>query len=200
MFSEFSDIKVLWKWDSDNVTMPNNVLTRKWLPQNDILAHPNVKLFISHGGLFGSQEAVHHGVPVLGIPFYTDHHINLNRAQAKGYALKVNFNNITVESLRWALSELLYNPSYSKNVKELSRIFRERPQSPMETAIFWIEYVIKFRGAVHLRSAALDLNWYSNFLLDVIGAVIVAAIVLSVCLWVDIRKILLTLKITHGCK
>lgn len=38
----------------------------------------------------------------------------------------------------------------------------------MDTAIYWIEYVARHRGARHLRSAGADLPWYEYFLVDVI--------------------------------
>lgn len=183
-------MKILWKWESDNVeNMPKNVLARTWLPQNDILAHPNVKLFISHGGIFGSQEALHHGVPMLGIPFYTDQRVNIYRAQTLGFAIHVDFQNVTVESLRWAIFELLDNPSYTRKAFEYSRVFRERPLSAMDTAIFWIEYVIKFRGAPHLKSSGLDLPWYSYLLLDVIAVVILVISVVIIVVWLIVRRL-----------
>ena len=65
--------KVLWKWESDNIpNLPSNVMVQKWLPQSDVLAHKNVKLFIGHGGIFGIQEAIHRGVPMILFPFYGD--------------------------------------------------------------------------------------------------------------------------------
>jgi glucuronosyltransferase len=35
--------------------------------------------------------------------------------------------------------------------------------------VFWTEYVIRHKGAPHMRSAVLDLTWYQYFLLDVIA-------------------------------
>ena len=48
----------------------------------------------------------------------------------------------------------------------------------IEEAVYWIEYVLKYDGAPHLRPASLDLSWYQVYLLDVIG--FVTAVVLSV--------------------
>lgn len=45
---------VIWKFEDDSYEVPSNVLIKKWLPQSDILSHPNVVLFIGHGGNFRS--------------------------------------------------------------------------------------------------------------------------------------------------
>lgn len=45
--------KVIWKWEQDTMSdLPANVIVRKWLPQQDILGHSKLKLFITHGGMF----------------------------------------------------------------------------------------------------------------------------------------------------
>ncbi len=69
--SSFSKLKqrVVWKWETEtmgDIKIPKNVKLSKWLPQQDVLAHPNTKLFMSHGGLLSIQETLYHGVPVLG--------------------------------------------------------------------------------------------------------------------------------------
>lgn len=73
-------------------------------------AHPNVRVFISHGGLMSSIEAISRGVPILGIPFYGDQKANIKRAVYRGYALAVPYQDITEENFERALTELLNNP------------------------------------------------------------------------------------------
>lgn len=162
--------RIMWKFEDDRLTnLPDNVMVRKWFPQNDILAHPNVKVFISHGGLFGIQEAVHHGVPILGMPVYADQYLNVKKGNAAGYALGVDYRTVTEEELRNSLTELLDNPKYKDNMKRASRIFRDRPMNAMDTAMFWIDYIIEHRGAPHMVSAGLDLAWYQFYLLDIVA-------------------------------
>lgn len=48
--------------------------------------------------------------------------------------------------------------------------------SPAELVVYWTEYVIRHKGAPHLKSHALNLTWYQYFLLDVFSVVLVAFI------------------------
>ncbi|XP_055606533.1 UDP-glycosyltransferase UGT5-like [Uranotaenia lowii] len=170
--------RVVWKFEDETVQgLPENVMIKSWLPQSDILAHPKVKVFITHGGLLGTQEGVYRAVPMLGIPIYCDQHLNMNKAVLGGYAVKLYFPNITETSFRWALQELLLNPSYQMNIKRVSEIFRDRPTPALDEAAYWIEYVIRYKGAAQLRSAGLDLPWISFALLDVVGIVMIAIFV-----------------------
>lgn len=74
------------------------------------LGHPNVKLFVSHGGLMGTQEATYCGVPKLGIPIFADQDLNILSSEAKGLAIKLSYVNITKENVYYAVTELLNNP------------------------------------------------------------------------------------------
>lgn len=64
--------KVIWKWDETIDVDQTKFMVRKWLPQDDILAHKNVKLFITHGGLLSCTESILRGTPVVGIPIFGD--------------------------------------------------------------------------------------------------------------------------------
>ncbi|XP_037926211.1 UDP-glycosyltransferase UGT4-like [Hermetia illucens] len=177
--------RILWKWEDEQIPqLPKNIMVKKWMPQSDILAHHNVKVFITHGGLFGTQEGVYRAVPMLGIPIYCDQHLNMKKAAKAGYAISLHFPNITEESFSWALSELLYNPTYMQNMQRISTIFRDRPMPALDTAMYWIEYVIRYKGASQIRSAGRDLPWYSFYLLDIAAIVlgVVFTVISIICL------------------
>ncbi|XP_066994908.2 UDP-glycosyltransferase UGT5 [Anabrus simplex] len=187
--------KVLWKWEDDNLPdQPPNLRISKWFPQADILAHPNIKLFITHGGLLSTLETIYHGVPIVGIPVFGDQQMNMVRAETAGFGILVEYSNLTTESLHWAVTEVLQQPRYRENAKRLSRIYRDQPESPMERAVYWVEYIHRHRGAPHLRSAALDLAWYQYFLLDVMAVILAVVISVVLFIYVVIKTVIRMLK------
>ena len=62
MLNVFSKLKqkVIWKWETEMPDAPDNVLLSPWLPQTSLLAHHNVKLFVTHGGAGSFQETICH--------------------------------------------------------------------------------------------------------------------------------------------
>lgn len=77
-----------------------------------------------------------------------------------------------------------------ENAKRMSLIFKDRPMSALDIAVYWVEYVIKHRGARHLRSAAVDLPWYQYYLLDVVAFVLsVLTFVACICYFITKRFI-----------
>ncbi|XP_057654569.1 UDP-glucosyltransferase 2-like [Diorhabda carinulata] len=169
VLNAFSKIrqKVLWKFEEDLRDIPDNVQIFKWIPQSDVLNHPNVVAFISHGGLLGITESLYYGVPILGIPVFYDQGRNIELAAEIGYALKINYNDLEEKAFEWALNEILNNPKYRDVAKQRSAIMRDQPTKALDEAVFWCEYVVRHRGAFHLRSPAMDLKWYQLYQLDV---------------------------------
>ncbi|XP_025156005.1 UDP-glucuronosyltransferase 2B20 isoform X2 [Harpegnathos saltator] len=99
--------KVLWKWEEDVLPRRlNNVMFKKWLPQFDVLNHPNIKCYMGHGGLLGLSESVYVGIPMVLIPLYGDQFHNAAAAENRGVARILSYNNLDEHSLRCALNEI----------------------------------------------------------------------------------------------
>lgn len=144
-------------------------MIRKWLPQTDILSHPNVVLFISQGGMFSTYEALRYGIQNLAIPFASDHFRNAMFIEDKGIGKWLDFRNITTRLLRDTLSEMVDNDKYTRHARELAEIFGDNLIHPMDEFIWWVDHVIKFNGAKYLRSqAAIDMSTFTYLMLDVI--------------------------------
>lgn len=179
MLDAFSKMKqkIIWKWDENDkkVNFPSNIMVKKWLPQADILAHKNVKLMIGHGGIFGVQEAIYYAKPMILFPFYGDQHLNGYKVERDGIGILQAMNEITADSLLDAVNRVLNNATFYENVKTKSDIFKANQNSPLETAIYWIEYVLKFNGASHLQSPAKELSWIKILSIDI--ALIICCVV-----------------------
>ncbi|KAK9870918.1 hypothetical protein WA026_009880 [Henosepilachna vigintioctopunctata] len=92
--------RVLWKWENETMPgKPDNVMIQKWMPQFDILSHPNVKAFISHGGLLGTTEAIHCGVPMMIMPQFGDQHTNARAVEANGGGVILYLRDATEEKV-----------------------------------------------------------------------------------------------------
>lgn len=102
--------KVLMKIDEPELfEKSDKIFVSKWFPQDDIFAHSNIKLFVTHGGLLSCTEALYHGIPLVGIPFFGDQSLNMARIESVGLGVHVDFQNLTETSLKWALNEILNN-------------------------------------------------------------------------------------------
>ncbi|CAB3377024.1 Hypothetical predicted protein [Cloeon dipterum] len=152
-------LKVVWKFENDDLPgKPKNVMINKWLSQQDVLGHTNARLFITHGGRLSAQEATYHGTPMLAIPFMLDQHKNAETVVKAGVGLKLGFLQYTKEKFEWSIHEVLNNPRYKENAQTRSAIAKDRITTPLEEAVFWVEYMIRHNGTKHLRPAGHHLN------------------------------------------
>ncbi|XP_058120074.1 UDP-glucosyltransferase 2-like [Anopheles coustani] len=177
----------LWKFESDDsklpVPIPKNVYIRAWMPQNDLLAHPNIKLFITHSGLLSTQEAIWHGVPVIGFPIFVDQFRNINYCVEAGIAKRLSIHNFQASELVNAVKDILENPKYAKKMKQVSRLFRDQPETPLERAVWWCEWVLRNPDADLLQSRAVNLSWFRKNSYDVISFMLGALSLLILFVW-----------------
>ncbi|XP_060715925.1 UDP-glucuronosyltransferase 2C1-like isoform X2 [Tachysurus vachellii] len=161
--------KVIWRYKGERPsTVGNNTLIMDWMPQNDLIGHPKTRVFVAHGGTNGIQEAIYHGVPIVGFGLVWDQPDNLEKMRVKGVAKNVNFATVDKDSFLLTLKEVLHEPSYRENMQRLSRLHRDVPIKPLDNAVFWIEYLMRHGGAAHLRTESYKMPWYSYHSVDVL--------------------------------
>ncbi|KAG4075278.1 hypothetical protein HA402_003069 [Bradysia odoriphaga] len=178
-FRKLPKYTFLWKINikESPIPLPANVVLRKWLPQNDILGHKNTKLFITHAGLLSTQESIYHGVPMLGVPIFADQFINIRRSVARGFADVLYVKDLSTELLYTKLNNLLTQPKYRESVKLASATFRDQKETPLERALWWVDWVIRNPKINHFRSEH-ELNFLQVESFDVIAFVTTVLLVI----------------------
>lgn len=48
-----------------------------------------------------------------------------------------------------------------------SLVYKDQPMKPLDRAVYWVEYVIRYGGAGHLKSDSIGLNDLQYFLFDI---------------------------------
>ena len=100
-FAAIAPTRVIWKLGGGvTPSQPSdNLKLVQWMPQNDLLGHAKVKVFVTHRGRNSIEEASYHGVPMVGIPCMADQPDNILLVLRKGYGVNLDFKNFTAEDL-----------------------------------------------------------------------------------------------------
>ncbi|KAM7018115.1 UDP-glucuronosyltransferase 2B31-like [Tautogolabrus adspersus] len=170
--------KVIWRHKGKRPsTLGNNTLMMDWLPQNDLLGHPKTRVFVAHGGTNGVQEAIYHGVPLVGLPLMFDQQENVFKMKVRGVAKVLDIATVNKDNFLEALKEVLHDPSYREKMKAISNLHRDQPLKPLDRAMFWIEFVMRHKGARHLRTESYKMSKIQYYSIDVV-AFLIAVILL----------------------
>jgi polyene glycosyltransferase len=115
-------------------SLPGNLRIEDWVPsQLDVLAHPSVTAFVTHGGGNGFHEGLYFGKPMVVRPLWGDCYDVAVRGQDMGVSL-------TLDPPRTAdpghvvglLTRVLNEPSFRRRAGELAAL--ERAAGGLETA------------------------------------------------------------------
>ncbi|WKY08140.1 hypothetical protein Q1695_007551 [Nippostrongylus brasiliensis] len=182
-FKRFPDYQFLIKYEKDDLKgrLPGNVHLFKWLPQTDILHHPNTKAFITHGGYNSVQEAILTGVPLVTIPLFGDQFKNARLAEWHGFGVVLPKTELSVDSLHSAIEKVIGDPRYKERVLRLSRMYQKQPISPSDLLVKWSEFAAEFKTLENLEPAGNKLNFFQYHSIDVIaflGAIFVVILII----------------------
>ncbi|XP_046972445.1 UDP-glucosyltransferase 2-like [Vanessa cardui] len=98
---------VYWKWNNELSGLSQNIKISKWFPQSDLLHHPNIKLFITQGGLQSTDEAIAAGVPLIGLPILWDQWYNVDKYVQLKIGLQIDIEKITEDELKSAIETVI---------------------------------------------------------------------------------------------
>ena len=179
--------RVIWKWDVDMPDAPDNILVAKWLPQQALLAHRNLRLFITHAGAGSFQETICHKTPIVAVPINSDQPANAAEAVLRGFGVKVSWSDLSEATLATAIHQVLDNPSYQDKVEKLQQSILDTPHHPLERAVWWLEYALRHPSNVAMRSPEHQLYWAQTLLLDVILLILSVILVVGFLLRILLR-------------
>ena len=179
-FSHFKESFLMRYFGKLDLVPPENVRLEAWIPQNDLLGHPKIKLFITHSGYFGQIEGFYHRVPMLMVPFSSDQPYNARRAEEKGYGKILDITKTSSDEVEALIREMLNNSTYKENLEKAKAVLDTFPR-PEDQAAFWIDHVYRF-GSRHLKPSYMDMPLYQYFMLDILAVfAIFGLIVLLLC-------------------
>ncbi|KAG8432556.1 hypothetical protein GDO86_016986, partial [Hymenochirus boettgeri] len=189
---------VFWRYTGKPpLNLGENTHIMKWLPQNDLLAHPKARAFITHAGSHGIYEGICNAVPMVMFPLFGDQMDNAKRIESRGAGLTLNILDMIPDDLTQALNTVIDTPSYRENIQRLSSLHLDRPIHPLDLAVHWVEFVMRHKGAGHLRPAAHDLNWIQYHSLDVIAFLLA---VMSITIFISLKCCLFACRCCCGRK
>ncbi|KAL0040211.1 hypothetical protein WJX77_000384 [Trebouxia sp. C0004] len=195
--SGIAPTKVVWKLakqdlelvggNSSDLHLGDNILLSDWVPQNDLLGHPNIKAFFTQGGTNSFNEAAYHGVPIVGMPLFGEQPDTVAQAGHQGFGLAVSVHKLRTlaADLEHALKRILAEPSFATEAARVSRLMHSRRRLPAESAADALEHAAWTRGDKYLQPLRHDLNAFQMGSWDVILialTLVLAVVTLALCL------------------
>nr|XP_054750643.1 UDP-glucuronosyltransferase 1-6-like [Lytechinus pictus] len=175
---------------SSGINLPSNVYSLPWVPQNDLLGHPKTRALLFHGGNNGFYEAIYHAVPMIVFPLYSDQYDTGAKVESHGIGIVIDKFNLTEDTIYSALSEIMTRFSYKNNIQRLSAMFRDKPMTPVDKAVYWIDHVLQ-HGGNQYRIPYEDLKLVERNLIDVLFFIVII-LVFSLFVLMTFAKFLFT--------
>lgn len=138
---------------------PKNIMIQHLVPQTDILAHPHIRLFVTNGDIMGLQEGIVRHVPLLVMPLFKNEMANSFQVEKLQIGLRLDYTNLTQISFQWALETIMHKEFYVLNVRDVSKIYRDRPLGGLASTLFWLNYIQQYgSGPLKTQGISIPIN------------------------------------------
>lgn len=191
----FPKTKFILRWETPPPKfledIPKNLKFAEWVPQREILRHPNLKCFLTRGGISSIHAAAYYAVPLIVLPLFSDQDMNAYRVHNQQLGIRVEIRGITNTTLASAVEKILSEEKYKVNMLRKSAIFKDQTLSPVKTALFRVEFVLRhYHTADTFRLGNTHLNWFQRERLDIFAFIFISVVVIAIVT----LKIILCLK------
>ncbi|KAF8371065.1 hypothetical protein PRIPAC_77494 [Pristionchus pacificus] len=205
-FRRFPDVTFLWKYEKPEEAKGfligvENVVVKRWMPQNDLLGDSRVVALITHGGKTSLNEVGAKGLPTVFIPIYGDQPRNAAIAVKLGFGIFLNKQDLDKPRvITSAISAVLNDKKYTEAAQLVAQIIRSRPFSAQEMLVKHVKFAAQFGNVKSLDQEGFHYPLYIYWNLDVL--IILLLIVLSpfVALYFCISRCFCTKRKTNKVK
>jgi hypothetical protein len=112
----------------------------------ELLKHPKVKLFITHGGMRSVEETVDGEVPMIVIPICFDQSLNaeLLRQRNASLTFDLNLQKGLASDIRMIMADI---GSYEETMREIKELVNDEFEDKNEESVWHIEHLLKFKNS-----------------------------------------------------
>jgi UDP:flavonoid glycosyltransferase YjiC (YdhE family) len=143
--------RTLWVLREDLRHLPPSIRTERWVAsQVSVLAHPNVRAFVSHCGVNSVHESLSAGTPIVGLPLLADQYDVALRVTDAGVGLLLDKHQFSATQLRAAIHQVAHEDGFRRGIPAIQSSFRLA--GGVSRAADLIEHAAAF-GVQHWRSA-----------------------------------------------
>lgn len=105
--------------------VPDNIHIYPSVPQVDVLEFADV--FVTHGGMNSVSESLVKGTPMVVIPFVSDQPVNATQIETLGLGKRLEYKQVTSESLKQTVFSVLHDEQISSNMKKTQELIANAP-------------------------------------------------------------------------
>ncbi len=105
--------------------VPDNLHIYPSVPQIEVLEYADV--FVTHGGMNSVSESLVKSTPMVVIPFMSDQPVNATQIEALGLGKRMEYKQITSESLKQTVFSVLHDEQIASNMKQTQELIANAP-------------------------------------------------------------------------
>jgi UDP:flavonoid glycosyltransferase YjiC (YdhE family) len=107
----------------DTEIYQNHVYTSEFVPGDRVAQRST--LVICSGGASTAYQALHEGVPVLGIPTNFDQYLSMTAIEKAGCGILLRGGTLTAQKVKQAVSTILDAPAYYEAAQRMKYVFSQ---------------------------------------------------------------------------